>query len=322
MNVGFNFHLPWEFQWLPSRFDPDQFSEIRHKFRHMSLKQLDSAETAYRERSPEFDKVLSEYFSAHDPLVKLRELCNSHHRLSERNNVIVPALIAFQAGHYSLFCSAAVLQIEGMFEDCCLELGVNPGSLQRQSIGPKLDSLMQSNALPPNYPYYAYYFPRLRNKLAHGRLLNETEARRTSELLVLDLVDVASHVVNAPSHNNVMIAFLREASTVQSENIIKFATLAIDNVDCPLDFYGLEAKYHEFMDALVNKEESWVLLHKLTETRDPAFLANVQFLAKSLKKREISTSRCIDLLREIGENKEELFDRINFWCQLDEFKKD
>lgn len=322
MRSSLDVHVPWSFRLFPDLFDPDEFSEFQHKFSHLPLRELNRIECAYRDGPAEFDRILAEYFATYDPPGELLALCTGHHRLAARKDVIIPALDAFQGGQYALFCSAAVLQVEGMFEDCCLELDVRPDSLQRQSIAPKLDTLNRSKAGTPSYPYYAYRFPRLRNTLAHGRVLDATTVRRSAKLLLLDLVDVADHVAKAPSHNNLMITFLRTASPQRSVDVIKFGTLVVNCVACPVEFYGLQAAYQNFMVSLADGEEVWALLHKIGDTHDPFFIANAYSFARLLKKRDISPARCTALLRTLGEQNEEApYERTTFWDQLNTIAK-
>lgn len=317
-------HTPWSFRWHPSLLNPDNFSEIRHKFGRAPVSALEKVEDAFYNNPSEFDRIVTEYYSKYDPINALRKLCAKHHLLAARESILSPALDLIQKKEYALFCSAAVLQVEGMFEDCCLEMGIKKNSILRESITRKLSELQHTEAATPNYAYYAYRFPRLRNTLAHGRLLNPAEVRRAAELLLLDLLDVAEHVAHSPSLTNTMVDLLRNASSQRAIDVIKFGTLFADGAKCPDVFYSLEEKYNEFMDALSNNQEIWAILHEFAKSHDFALLLSIYNLAIFLKENNICKDNCIKLLKNINNNvnsKTKALERDYFWLELDRYDK-
>jgi hypothetical protein len=121
---------------------------------------------------------MARYIEQHDPVGGIIALLDKHHLLNARKTVLLPALAAYRRGELALFSSAVAVQIEGIFEDACHLSGVSLDELRIATLIPKLDALLWRGHVQIDYPYYAFKFPILRNRVAHGRLVTKAPSER------------------------------------------------------------------------------------------------------------------------------------------------
>lgn len=295
----FDFDAPWQFRWLPDRFDPRKFSEIRHRFGLMPVAELEKVEIAYLSDPDEFDSLLHQYYDEHRPVAKLRQLIQSHHRLNDRSSLLVPLLDSFERDENLLFCTAAVVQIEGLFEDCCLELGVDSSSLLTSTLVPKLDAMHKHGGVSPSYEYYAFGFPKLRNQLAHGRI-PENNWRRTADLLLLDLLEVSETLVNLDTVQSALVNLLQAGNSEQPKDCLKFASLLAEGAVEPASFYELGNQYRTFRDTLNDMPSMWDLARDLFHVHKGKVASALHRIAVKLKVQNIAREDALLLLKTIG----------------------
>jgi len=72
----------------------------------------------------------------------------------------------------------------------------------------KLDALVRDTPVHIDYVYYAFKFPILRNRIAHGHMLR-VDVRQAAHLLLLDLYDCCRIVREHPGAPNALVELLR-----------------------------------------------------------------------------------------------------------------
>lgn len=280
-----DFHVPWSYRWRPERFSPGDHSTIRHAFVDLSVLCRRKVQELFgREDKTEFDTFLSAYLGEKRPVDAVRAALKEHHLLAARAAVLVPALNAYERGELALFASAAAIQVEGLFEDACALSGVSPDALRLGSITTKVELLDRKHPGEIDFVYYAFEFPVLRNRVAHGRMLSG-DLRRTADLLVLDLRDVCQVVSGHPAPANALVKFLRrvDPATATVADAVEFAVLLVETQGNPPDgFYNLAAA-HDAMRLTVERGSVWSVLTSLEGKRDTEVDAGLRFLAQGLK---------------------------------------
>jgi hypothetical protein len=141
-----DFHVAWSFRWFPESFDPDSFSELANKFGGIGIQDFQLAEHLYKTDGTGFDRFLDRYFEIHTPVQHIRDAIPTHHRLLPRKDVLEAAVGAFERNQLELFTATASLQVEGIFEDCCLDLGGEREALLTQALTSKVE------ATPSDFP--------------------------------------------------------------------------------------------------------------------------------------------------------------------------
>lgn len=315
------FDAPWSFRWFTDRFDPGSFSDLRHRFLHLPLDRWHEVDALYKNDPGAFKQLLHEYFEEHRPVQHVRDACSSDHHLAARRDILLPAIEAFERREYALFCSAIAVQIEGIFEDCCIELGEGPNSLHSATLRPKLDVLVRRRGRFGSYPYYAFRFAKLRNRIAHGRILEPEQIVETAHFLLLDLVNVIAFHSQLESPGRLMISLLKSDNSGSATLFrLKFASLLADGAERPPDFYQLGLKY-DTMRAELQQEGAalWQYAKALSKAAlDDCFTNSLRRVAIAMVRLKLSTDAAREFLRECTPTVyEDAYEQDAFWNGMD-----
>ncbi|BAZ28420.1 hypothetical protein NIES4074_08530 [Cylindrospermum sp. NIES-4074] len=224
------------------RYDVDKFSEFKHKF-NLSPVELDELEQLYINDRTVFWRRTQEYITTHKIPEVIREWIKSHHRLNARRDVLAPALDLYEKDKV-LFLNLIPLQIEGIFYDYCLDIGISEKNLRSASIGEKLDKIAASNKILYNFEYFKFKFPLIRNKVAHGKLISAEESINLSSLMILDLYYVCDHIVSEQDTPvNKIVKLIQKncnkSNYIINNDIIKIIYAILKDIKIP-DFYNLQ----------------------------------------------------------------------------------
>ena len=314
------FSVPWSFRGWPHRFDPGEFSELRYKFLSLPLSDWYEIDHIYNEDPSQFRKMIVQYFKDHQPIKYVRTACDKNPWLKARRDILLPAMEAFDREEYALFCSAIAPQIEGIFEDCCLELGEDPNQLHSATLRPKLDLLKKSRQ-EFNYPYYAFRFAKIRNRIAHGKLLPGENVIETAQFILLDLVHVIgfNEALESPRKQMRELLGVNKAEA-NFLSILKFASLLAKDVDAPHPDYELQAQYDAMLRELDERgAELWQYARSLAESANDDILTDgLRNVAIAMKKRQLSKNAAQEFLKSCSGSKEKLtYDHAEFWSSLE-----
>lgn len=316
---AFDFHVAWSFRWFTDRFNPESISDLANKFGGLAITDLEQAEQLFKTDLAQFDVFLDQYFEIHSPVRHVREVIPKHHRLVPRKKVLEAALGAFERGEFDLFTATTALQVEGIFEDCCLDLGVKQEDLLIQTLVPKLDALKRAGGRLTDYAYYAFRFPIVRNRIAHGRVL-PGDGARTARLLLLDLLDVCDILRSLPLVTNRAVQLLESIPRGEPtmKDLVKFASLIEPHGRIPpLDPCYQLAELLAQMEASIQSQAFWTFLSSLAELTFPNLHSGIKKIAIALKNAPNSRSK--DLLRTVGSADETVgrYDPEEFWELVD-----
>lgn len=295
----------WTFHLNPPMFDPAAFSTIRHNFRDLAIPEWREMERLYKEPDKtEFDQRLETYISEIRPADQIRCLIDEHHLLAARKTILQQMLGAYERKEFALFMNAAATQVEGIIEDCCLLSGLSLDKLRKSgSISSKVYELVNDPSVRIDNVYYAFKFPVVRNRVAHGQTV-PTEMRDT-HLLLLDLYDCCRMVCEHPGTTNALVKLLRRATPGKATiaDVVEFATIyAETNGESPNQFYGLDEEFTEFT-LLLDDQVLWSFMQALLNGRQFDEIDNgLRLIGRKLKKiiHTRSTS-CVRLLAGLGE---------------------
>jgi hypothetical protein len=314
------FDVPYPFQWFQEQYDPSHRSDLQNKFLDESISDLDEWERVYKKDPDEFYLRLEQYISKRAPVEAIRELIRTHHRLSARGEVLNEALDAFEQRRNQLFCSAVPLQIEGIFQDYCEDLGIEPNAHKRATLSGKIDLIIGRKGFFYDFEYYKFRFQVFRNKIAHGRL-HEIDADRYANLFLLDLRDVCGRITSDDLPVNRIIKLLKMFSTSSPEtsDMVKLASVFDELDDVPI-FYALDDAVRR-LRSMLEIRPFWDCCSRLAENGEPILDAGLKKIAISLKKEGIAITSCVKLLKEIKVPQTELpqFDAGRFWDAVDQY---
>ena len=315
-----DFHVPWGFRWMPERYSAAAYSSIAHAFLELPLDEFRGIKEVHRDgRMAEFDLLLAQYVAEHRPVAAIEALLGEHHLLAARRVVLIPALRAYERGELALFASGVAVQIEGIFEDACHLSGVSLDELRVATLVPKLDALLRRGHVRIDYPYYAFKFPILRNRVAHGRLL-AADLGRVAQLLMLDLHYACRVVATHPGPQNALVTLLRRCphpllTTV--EEALNFAVVYADtDGKAPDPFYSLQAEF-EAMKAVLDRPRLWAVLHECSTVGREELDCGVRFLANRIRKLRPSLAEAARVvLAALADRGDATFERDEFFSAL------
>lgn len=314
---------PWSFRWKARIFDPAAFSPIRHAFGELPTRLWPEVQHLYEKQDrTQFDQYLEEYILETKPAEKIRCLVDEHHLLAARRSVLLPALEAYRNKEFSFFASAVAPQVEGIMEDACFLSGISLHKLRRGSISDKLDALVRDAPIYIDYSYYAFRFPVLRNRIAHGRMLTH-DVHRVAHLLMLDLFDCCRIVREHPGASNALVELLKRVKPDKATlaDVVNFAAMfAETNGEPPSDFYGLDREFDEFT-LLLDRQTVWDFLEDLRGPQREVIDIGLRFIGNRLKKAS-PTQRtfCASLLTKLEDRGEGKFDRREFISAVHGFR--
>lgn len=209
-------------------------------------------------------------------------------------------------------------QVEGIFEDCCKSLGMDAVALGTVTLLPKLEFIEKKGVSIWNYPYYAYRFPKLRNSLAHGAVLDAASWKRVSHFILLDLASAANELVSLKTLETELLELLKTGDPNRDKDLLKFASLLTDGAVDPPEFYELKDAFESFLAGL-NNGKVWILMDSLSENCDDTAIETLRAIAIDLKKRKIRPVDAMKFLRTNHTSADGTADRMALWQALDDF---
>lgn len=184
---------------------------------------------------------------------RLEKLISGHHQLNKREEILKQLIEAYSQDKFLLFSNAAPLQIEGIFNDYFLELGIEPAELNTAALHKKLDILSDKDKNFNHYEYYKFVFPVLRNKVAHGNLYSGN-SELTTGMLLLDLSHICRVITKTERIKiNRALRYLKEYMQRPDKNNLLLAVLNSYDVEIP-DFYELDEELADLKDKFSNED--------------------------------------------------------------------
>lgn len=204
-----------------------------------------------------------------------------------------------------MFLNLIVLQIEGIFYDCCLDFNISEERLKKAAIGEKLDNLISLDKFLFNFEYFKFKFPVFRNKVAHGKLFSSEESSNLSSLILLDLHYVCEYITTADTPINILVKILKEIDTSNQKkmsNFVKAAYVISEKIEVP-DFYNLQNSLNIVKNTCQQQEFFDYLLGLVYNPPHPIVIKGIEKLIKKLQGEFIPKEMSIKLLKEIQQFK-------------------
>lgn len=139
-----------------------------------------------RENISDYKDKLSSYINDYKVCEYLKTNTSNNHILFNRKTIIDHSIELFEKQDYLNFINLITIQIEGLFFDICEELGSDPDRTSSHTLKPKLDYL-SNKILFDEVSYFKFYFPLVRNKVAHGIFMESKKLDIIAYETLLDL---------------------------------------------------------------------------------------------------------------------------------------
>lgn len=285
----------YHYNFAPHTYKLEFLSEIRNKLGNVILGRYFELEKLYQSDKTKFLEELKKDFSLGKTINSIKISVAKNKRLSQRKDLIDVILDLLKKGKTQLFCNVVPQQIEGILYDYCIEFGIDKKSLVNSTLGDKINLLVEKGNTEIDYEYFAFIFPLIRNRVAHGKLI-EQNLDLNSWLLLLDLKSACEWLLSNKLDSNKNLHFVNYLNN-QSDiiELIKIAPIIKSGID---EFYN---------DAKIKLEE-----HK-ESLRTKLLDANFPYGSVSADNKETVLENLREL-KKIGINDQEckkIMDKIN-----------
>ncbi|USK82634.1 hypothetical protein LHV56_12470 [Peribacillus frigoritolerans] len=296
--------IPYPYKRNNEGYTPEAFSIISNKFNKLSIQENISMKKSVKTNYEEFKIKTKEYISSFNIIDDLEFKITDNHRLSAREDIISEALDAYKEKKYATFCHVVAIQIEGIIFDYCLELEIPEKQIDRLPLEEKLKLIKEKDQDFLYFEYFAYNFPKIRNSVAHGRLIDNEVFEHLSDLLLLDLECVCNLLFSENLKVNKAYRLLESFN--ESDHPDKSCLYVIDyfynysdyNIPYPprhiiRDIYEY-AEYYKFWE--------YIEQH-ITLAQEISVLIGLEKVIKNIKNKSINEELCIKLLKLISQEK-------------------
>lgn len=285
----------YHYNFAPHTYKLEYLSEIRNKLGNVVLGRYFELEKLYRTDKIRFLEELKKDFSLDKTIKAIKESVKKNKRLSQRKDLVDDILDLIKNGKTQLFCNVVPQQIEGILYDYCIEFGIDENSLVNSTLGDKINLLVEKGNTEIDYEYFAFIFPLIRNRVAHGKLIDQN-LDLNSWLLLLDLKSACEWLLSNELDSNKNIHFVNSLNEkTDLIELIKIAPIIRSGID---EFYG-EAK-------IKLDEQKEVLRTKLLDAGFPYSAVNsdnkenVLENLRELKKIGINDQECKKIMDKIN----------------------
>lgn len=193
----------YEYGFFKKYYDPNYDFSIEAKIRFIPGVKLEN----FIDVINSYIKLKNENFNAYQVEISrivvennvLDYLCERievHNIMKRRLEVFNTLKILYAEKKWQSFISLAILQIEGLFYDCCNVLKNNELSGSAGTLVEKVDKSFRDNhiLMLSVYPYYMFEIPEIRNEIAHTGLIETDNLEHLANELILDLNTVISWI--------------------------------------------------------------------------------------------------------------------------------
>ena len=291
-----------------SQYDIRNLTPISNKFLDLPVRVYPEIKELYVSNKKDFFEFAKMYISEEindneSVISKIMTAVNTNHILNRRKNVLETILKHYKNEDYISVVNMLALQIEGIFHDISIELGISESQSNKTAINKLLESLNEKTQSFHYFEYYSFIFPITRNRVAHGELI-EDNLEHTAIMLILDLLPVCQFATSEDIKINKVLKLMKSIKKDKKEQeLVEFINYL--DIDIP-EFYNLllrenilnyydEENFWDYIESeLINEGNKNINDSKMTQ------------YVKVLKKKEIALAKCNEFFKNISK----LNDRI------------
>lgn len=196
--------------------------------------------------------------------------------LRNRKKILKEMMKSFKNGNKEVFINLVAIQIEGIFEDYCISIG----ALKQENTFTLVEKVRRAeeNIILYGYEYFAFDFPKIRNKIAHAKIIEDDIVNLANELF-LDLNYVLNLFNQKYLDTTIIRNFIQKFESINKDVWIEHIVKSINNkayfeflfgneYDDLLRHYDLIKKREQLIHQL-NEEVIWnSVLEKIEDAQD------------------------------------------------------
>ena len=284
--------------------DVNNYNEIDNKFLDLPMSDFSSLQDLYNDDFERFKKFVSSYIAEKKIVDRILDEVNKNHFLVKKIETIKRIIDAYSVKDFFIFDNLVPLFIEGVFADICLALGISQNALNASSLNDKLDKIRDIVKYPIIYEYFAFTFPIVRNKIAHGDLQTNDD-EYNANMLLLDLLSVVRFANDDKLPFNEYRKKIDDLANEKDDVLYREYIWNPDLLNEEIDSFYADSFEH--LSELRKKIESSEFVEYVLKLDGDEYLYTEDQIVRVLcilKKKEIEKEKVSRKIKEIKEKKE------------------
>lgn len=239
-----------------NNYDIREYSPLINKFFNVTPREYVDIKNLYHDNKKEFF-TFAKLRVLNITIKEIKELYTKSHVISKRKKIFDTIINHYKNKDYLSVVNMLPMQIEGVFTDFCIEIGIEESKLDISSINEKLRIIVENTQSFYNFEYYSFTFPIIRNQVAHGKLI-EGNLESMATFLMLDLLPVCNLTI---SDDMPFIRKIKLIEEIESGDISKLIDY-LDYIDVEIDgFYKMKDKVN-LINEKYKSNEFWEMIDK------------------------------------------------------------
>ena len=282
-------------------YDVRNMTDMSNKFLDLPVSTYKKVKKLHKENQEEFYCFAMDYISGNvegiiNVIEQTYDYINRSHIINSRKNVLLAIIKHFNDKDYVSVVNILPMQIEGIFHDVCLGMGVDESRLDISSINEKLRIIEKELNNFMYFEYYSFKFPVTRNKIAHGRLL-EANLEHTAIMLMLDLIPVFELSLSKEIPSNKKMTLLDKVLKNDFGSLIEMFNY--QDVVIP-SFYCREADLEQAL-IMYNKDEFWCYIEEKVKSEKIEKIndSKIMKFIKKINGTKLCKSKSSDFLKNM-----------------------
>lgn len=284
-------------------YDVRDLTPISNKFLNAAASSYPYIRDLYNDNKEEFFEFAKMYISGkingeEDVITEITNLIETNHILNRRKEVLKTIFNHYKNEDYISVANMLPLQIEGIFHDISIELGISESQSNKTAINELLKILDKNTSSFHYFEYYSFIFPITRNKVAHGELI-EDNLEHTAIMLILDLLPVCKFAVSEDIKLNKILGLMKNIEKNEKESeLIEF----IKYLDTDIPKFYNTSLLRENILKKYSKEKFWDYVNKKIVEEDINSLEKENLIKyiEILKKKKIAFNKCEAFFKSIS----------------------
>jgi hypothetical protein len=271
-------------------YDPEKVTVISNKFLDLPISLRKEVKKYHETDLKTFYEFALQYINGEILDIppasdRISKTVSNSYILMPRKFLLERLMTMFYTQDYIAFVNIAPLQIEGIFTDICVALGVKDSELDISSINKKLDLIApeMDDFYIPLYDYYSFKFPLLRNSVAHGEVY-DGNYEHAAIMLMLDLLPVCKLTISQNVSANKKIKIIEDANRTKDFGKV-IAWLEEDIKELP-DFFNWREGNYSLLSYLTERSFWTEMLWRVVDSNDDE-IEKLISLAKKIRNRKI-----------------------------------
>lgn len=210
--------FPHQNSWL----DLTARSILMHRYGDLDVQTANTIFELYdkylENKSVEYAEIPLAFLEGRNKFDELLTLCKTHPLLDRRMVLIRKCISLYKRKEYSLVVILIPTLIEGLINDVCMMYELKKEDIYQRGFTKKIN-FIQSRHRSRDFgrslyslDYFRYFFPSIRNHMAHGWVEKSKEMEVLSGHLMLDLISACEVVIKADYKMNIHVDSLNKLS--------------------------------------------------------------------------------------------------------------